>query len=101
VKLETEVTNHLVEVKTKSFNAAITAHGHASSRNISQCAFPTYAGFRLLWSDSDYAIMTAKCVSCHGQETCQDHMLLPDQSPLAVFNDMHDVIKKVFWMGFC
>lgn len=49
----------------------------------------SYARFSL----SNYAIMTSKFLSCPGQETW-GYMLLPDQSSLAVFYDVRDVIKK-------
>lgn len=37
---------------------------------------------------SNYAIMTSKLLSYHGQEMWE-YTLLPDQSSLAVFNDVH------------
>jgi len=37
-------------------------------------------------------ILTPKLLLCRGQETC--YTLLPNQSSLAVFNDVHDVIMK-------
>lgn len=51
------------------------------------------AGFRLHSIFVTIVTATPEFLPCCGQET-SEYMLLPDQSLLAIFNDVHNVIEK-------